>query len=212
MGSFDGFWVNGNTGAGHPVADHALDVLHQPAIYGLTPHDVHGITGGKTTINPGDADADSPRGKLIIAAGQKGWVRVRAFRGAYTLQMHGGAASRVKRVIPFLLKNGMHRNADITVSDLATGFHQKYDGAHEVHRAVAKGEIPDSLSTRGVGREARAMGDKAAVDGIPGDLPDHQQRQILRQRLLQRAGVPERRAAAAAVLAEQASPRVPSSP
>jgi hypothetical protein len=212
MGAFDGYWVNGDTGAGHPVADHALDVLHQPAIYGLTPHDVHKVTGGKTTINPYETDKDSPRGKLIMAAGQKGWVRVRAFKGAYTLQMHGGASSRAKRAIPFLLKNGMHRNADITISDLATGFHQKYEGANAVHRAIAKGEIPDTISTRGVGREARAMGDKSAADGVPADLPDQQQRQILRQRLLQRAGMPERRRAAAKVLAEGASAPVPSRP
>lgn len=193
MGGFDGFWVNGETGAGHSVSDHALDVMHQPAIYGLTPHDVHKITGGKTTINPGDTDPDSARGKLIIAASQKGWVRVRAYRGQYTVQTHGRAASRLKRVIPFLQKNGLGQYSGIRVSDLSTGFEQTYEGAAAVHRAIKRDEIPDALSTRGSGAEARAMGDKDAKLGIPSDLPDNQQRQILRQHLLAKAGIRERK-------------------
>jgi len=167
VGAFDGFWVNGDTARGHTVADHAMDVMYQPHKYGLTPDDVGKITGGKTTIATGDASPESTRGQLVIAAAKKGWARVRAVRGSYTVQLHGSAASRIKRILPFLTKNGMHPNSDVTLHDMSTGFHQKFDGVSAINKALRRDEIPDTVSTREVGKEAQAMGAKGAAQGIP---------------------------------------------
>jgi topoisomerase-4 subunit A len=80
MGGFEGYWVHGDKGHGHPVADHALDVVQQPEKYGLSDAEVHHITGGKP-INQYDSAPESPRGRIIKAAADKGWVRVRTGHG-----------------------------------------------------------------------------------------------------------------------------------
>lgn len=192
-GGFEGYWVHGDTGKGHPVNDHALAVMHEPERYGMTHVDVHHITGGKP-INQYDTAPESARGQLIKAAADRGWVRVRAMRGSYMMQLSGGAASRASKTMGFLRKNGVHPNSEMRLHDFASGYHQKFEGMSGVKAAIGRGEVPELHSHTAVGKEARAtLGGKAKVaHGIPLHVDDTQARALLRQHLGARAGIPDR--------------------
>ena len=191
--SFAGYWVHGSTGEIRPIHDHAYDVLHHHAHYGLTHDEVSKIVGGKTTFNSYETAKESARGRLIQAAAEKGWVRVRQFRNQTNFQLHGRAASRLSRVADVMKKRGVvHPNSQMFVSDLATGFEKTYDGHAELKAAAKSGEIPDHSGGKPVGRDAVAsLGKTHAKAGVPSFLPDHQKRTLMRQGLLRAAGIAE---------------------
>jgi len=191
---FEGFWIHGKTGVSHRVYDHAVDLASTPAKFGMTPHEVHAITGGEH-FNQYDASANATRGKLIHAATLKGWVRVRKNRNQISVQLHGHAADKLKTVAASLAKTHSD-GGSVFVSDFATGFEKHYrDGFHEIHKAIESGEIPNHAGTKqGIGADAQAeLGKHSAVLGIPAGLPDHEVRALIRQGLHRRAGIPERK-------------------
>lgn len=191
MGAFDGWWFDPKTGKGWLVHDHGLEVLYYPGRFGLTKDDIKAASGGKA-YNPGDTGAASTRWKVIKAAFDKGFVRVRSMNGHYHIQLAGNAATKLKKVIPFMRKNGMGPYSEIGITDLSTGFDQTYEeGAADVARAIRNGEIPDSGEGKTIGVEAKAAG-LDAKDGVPADLDDQQKRTILRQRISRSAGIPDR--------------------
>jgi hypothetical protein len=145
MPGYEGFWIHGDTGRGHRITDHALEVIADPGRYGLAPAAIHAITGGHP-INQFEESADSPRGRIILAAARIGWVRVRGHRGDYTVQLHGRAATRLPRVMRFLRRAGLGRYITLRVHDFATGWQRTFlEGEPDVARALAAGEIPDAV-------------------------------------------------------------------
>ncbi len=191
MGAFDGWWFDSKTGKGWQVHDHGLEVMYFPSKFGMTKDDLKAITGGGA-YNPGDTAASSSRWKVIKAAFDKGFVRVRSMNGHYHIQLAGNAATKLKKVLPFLRKNGMGPYSEIGVTDLSTGFDQTYEeGAADVARAIRDGDIPDSGVGKTIGVEAKAAG-LDAKEGVPTNLNDQQKRVILRQRISRSAGIPDR--------------------
>jgi hypothetical protein len=191
MGGFEGWWVNSITGKGHHVAEHWMEVKGDPERYGLTEPQVDNIlqqAGGK--FNPGDTSPDSARGLLLIAAMKHGWVRVRGYRGQYSIQVYGKLASRLPKVLKFLKQAGVGPYSTMVLSDLATDFHQKYnDGMHEVHRVLKQGKIPD---VDGPVEQPRLKGLREPISkGFPAGMDDKQMRVLMRQRLGQKTHVPD---------------------
>lgn len=179
---FQGWWVNGNTGKGYHVAEHGLDVEAHPERYGFTEEEVKRLMKG---YNPGDTDPEGARGKLLKAAMQKGWVRVRGFQGKYAIQTLGGTASHLRKVLPFLKKNGVGPHSEILLSDLLTGYSQRFmEGMSDIHKDLKAGKIPDASSVSALVKK----GMKAAT-GIPTGLSDKQSRTLMRQRIGQQVHV-----------------------
>lgn len=189
--SFEGWWFNPKTGEGKHVSEHWTEVNYNPEAFGLTPGEVEKIVGGKK-FNPGDTSMDSARGKLLIAAMKNDWVRIRGWKGQYSIQLFGNAASKLPRVMKFLKQAGVGPYTPILFSDLATGYQQTFaEGMDDIKKALKAGSIPDASSKAVVGTEAGAMTGQKAATGIPHTLSDKQKRQIIRQRIGQRAGIPD---------------------
>jgi hypothetical protein len=187
--SFAGWWYNPKTNEGKHVAEHWTEVQYSPEVFGLTAGEVEKMIGGQK-YNPGDTSQESVRGKLIIAAMKNGWVRVRGWKGQYHVQLFGNAASKLPKVMKFLKQAGVGPYTPILFSDLATGYQQNFaEGMDDMKKAIKAGSIPDVSSKTEVGSEAGAMtGDKKET-GIPHTLSDKQKRQIMRQRIGQKAGI-----------------------
>lgn len=178
MGGFEGWWVDGKNGKGFHVAEHWMEVRQNPEKFGLTPGAVEAILkSAKGKFSMGDTSEEGQRGKLLIAAMKNGgWVRVRGHQGRYSIQLVGEAASKLRKVLPFLKKAGVGPYSQIFVSDLGSGFEQVYkEGMADIAKALRAGQIPDT----GVGGEPTSTPAK----GFPADTTDKQKRMIMRQRL-----------------------------
>lgn len=188
-----GWWAHPETGAVHVVSDHATEVAMAPERYGLAKDDVRRATGGKE-FNQYDTSLEGSRGQLIQAAARKGWVRVRNFGNSTSVQLHGKAATRLRSLVPHLAGMGAAvPYTKINASDFATGWQRTYANAEEMETDIRAGNVPDQEGREALGREAAASLGKLAVrHGVPGAVPEPQQRQILRQRLGQRSGIPDR--------------------
>jgi hypothetical protein len=191
--SMQGWWMHPGKGVHHLVGDHANEVATSPEKYGVTKAEVEKITGGDP-FNQYDPDFQNARGQLIHAATKNGWVRIRSHGNHGSIQLHGNAASKLRTIIPKL--GSIHPNlpaVTLHVTDFSTGWGKTYPRAEEVEHDIRAGNVPDSAGKAAVGQEAgAALGKNLAKHGVPGDIPEPQQRQILRQRLGQRAGVPAR--------------------
>ncbi len=184
MAGFQGWWVNGNTGKGYHVAEHGLDIQANPERYGFTEADVKKLTAN---YNPGDTDPEGARGKLLKAAMKKGWVRVRGYQGKYAIQTYGSTASYLKKVLPFLKKNGVGSHSEILVSDLSSGYQQRFlEGMSDIIKELKVSSIPDTSVVSTVVKKGMS-----AVKGIPAGLSDKQSRTLMRQRIGQKAHVPD---------------------
>lgn len=186
MAGFEGWWVNGRTGRGHHVSEHGMDLAAKPEQYGLTPEEVQKLTKAKG-YNAGDTDPEGGRGLLLKAAMRHGWVRVRGYQGKYAIQTFGNLASLLPKTLTFLRKAGVHMNSEILLSDLSSGFSQRFeDGMSDVVRAIKQGKVPDMAPKESVSDVI-----KGKRQGIPTELPEKQQRVLMRQRLGQKAHVPD---------------------
>lgn len=184
MAGFQGWWVNGKTGKGYHVAEHGLDIEANPERYGFTEAEIKSFMKG---YNAGDTDPDGVRGKLLKAAMAKGWVRVRGYQGKYAIQTLGSMASNLRKVLPFLKKNGVGPHSEILLSDLLTGYQQRFaDGMSDIVKDLKAGKIPDTAPTSAVVKKG-----VQAVKGIPTGLSDKQSRTLMRQRIGQRLHVPD---------------------
>lgn len=187
---FMGVWLHPKTGVSHMVADHAEDVSLSPEKYGMSHAEVHAITGGHE-FDTTATERESTRGQLIQAAAKKGWIRIRGHRQGYTLQLHGNAATKLRAAMPHISSHMKYM--PVQVHDFATGFQKTYSGGEELEKDIAAGNVPDHSGEQAVGREASAsLGKGHAKMGIPSRISQQQQRQILRQHLGQRAGIPDR--------------------
>jgi hypothetical protein len=185
MAGFQGWWVNGQTGKGYHVAEHGLDIEANPERYGFTEEEVKRLMKG---YNAGDTDPEGVRGKLLKAAMQKGWVRVRGYQGKYAIQTFGSTASHLKKVLPFMKKNGVGAHSEILVSDLLSGYQQRFmDGMSDIVTDLKAGKIPDTSAPV----SAVVKKGLQAVRGIPSGLSDKQSRTLMRQRIGQRLHVPD---------------------
>jgi hypothetical protein len=184
MAGFQGWWVNGSTGKGYHVAEHGMDIQANPERYGFTEAEVKNLT---TDYNPGDVDPEGVRGKLLKAAMAKGWVRVRGYQGKYAIQTFGSTASHLRKVLPFMKKNGVGPHSEILVSDLLSGYQQRFmEGMSDIHKDLKAGKIPDSSQVSALVKKGMK-----AVKGIPTGLSDKQNRTLMRQRIGQKAHVPD---------------------
>jgi len=180
MAGFQGWWVNGNTGKGHHVSEHGLDVQANPEQYGLKPDDVKALLKAKK-FNAGDTDPEGGRGLLLKAAMRNGWVRVRGYQGKYAIQTYGNLASHLPKVLRFLKNAGVGPRSEIILTDLASRFTQRYEeGMADIVRALKHGKIPDLAPVKKL---------KDQKDGIATALSDKQQRIIMRQRIGQKAHI-----------------------
>lgn len=185
---FDGWWVNGKTGQGRHVVDHGADVIHDPEAFSLSTHEVKALA---SQYRPGDTSKDSSRYALLRAVMAKGWVRVRAVRGSYAIELMGKAATKLKPVMDFLRKAGVGPYAEIRLFDLATDFKRTYpEGMADLARDLKADRVPD-VSGPAVGTEAKAQGAKVKL-GVPTALPDQPAREVLRQRIGAQAGIADR--------------------
>ena len=185
MSGFEGWWVNGNTGKGFHVSEHWMEVRSNPERYGFTEDEINGIlVSAKGSFSPGDTDPEGQRGKLIIATMKKGWVRVRGYRGKYSIQLAGEAASKLKKVLPFLKKAGVSMHSEVLINDLASGYRQSFIGFSDGVKAIKTGSVPDSAAVK-------PISDRPSAKGFPADSTDKQKRVMMRQRLGQATHIPD---------------------
>jgi hypothetical protein len=186
---FDGWWVNGKTGQGRHVVDHGADVIHDPEAFGLSDQDIKALVAGQ--YRPGDTSRDSSRYALLRAVMAKGWVRIRAVRGSYAIELLGKAATKLRPVMAFMRKAGVGPYAEIRLFDLASDFKRTYpEGMADLARDLKAGRVPD-VAGPAVGTEAKAQGAKVKL-GVPASLPDQPAREVLRQRIGAQAGIADR--------------------
>ena len=55
---------------------------------------------------------------------KNGWVRIRAWKGQYNVQLYGKAATKLPKVMKFLKEAGAGPYTPILLSDLATDYNQ----------------------------------------------------------------------------------------
>jgi hypothetical protein len=193
MLGFEGWWIKGSKGI--HVAEHWMEIRNNPEQFGLTEEKVQEIlASAKGKFSPGDTGLEGQRGKLLRAAMENGWIRVRGYRASYAIELSGRAASVLPNVLKFLTGAGVHKYSMMRLHDFATGYHQEFrEGISDIKAALRKGEIPDSQPGRLVGSEAKAAlgGKEKVLDGIPDDLTDKQKRILMRQRLGQQAKIPD---------------------
>lgn len=134
---FAGFWVHGDTGEGHSVADHARAVHLEPARYGLSADAARAITGG-LLLDTATDDPGSPRGRLILAACQRGWVRVRG-RGNRCSIQGCRLARRLPAVLAFLRRQGFPDSLAAAMDDFASGHHAEYPSLTALESALNHG-------------------------------------------------------------------------
>ena len=185
MAGFEGWWVNGETGKGHHVAEHWMEVRSNPEHYGVSQETMQKIlkdAGGQ--FSPGDTSPDGARGMLLKAAMKNGWVRVRGYQGKYSIQTYGHLASYLPKVMKFLKVAGVHAYSEIFVSDLSSDYNRKFmDGMSDIHKALKQGNIPDSAPPK--------VAVKDMIKGINISEPEKAQRGVMRQRLGQRTHLPD---------------------
>ena len=118
--SSPGFWVP-LKGRAVPTREHGMSIIEKPKRFGFTEDEVNKILGGKA-YNPQDTDKDSGRGRLLVEAMRRGWIRIRSGGGAnISVQFYGNPQRAIKKAHRYLEEEaGPFSN--ITISDLGSGF------------------------------------------------------------------------------------------
>lgn len=187
-----GWWLSAKNGKLIKVDEHGSYVLGHPGVFGITQEELDKVLGDNV-YNAYDTGKGSIRGKLIVLAARKGWVRVRTNSIQWSLQLYGTAKSGTQMFVK-KLGDWPGPNSPFQISDFATGLQDTFPYS-KVPTALKDGTLVDAGSSKqAVGRDAAAetgeKEDKKRADGIPANLSDEMKRRVMRGRIGQKAGIP----------------------